>query len=63
MRRWEIWFSSITLTLIIAAYFLVTPALAHVPTFGGGGKSPETAIPFKDPSISRVFMGSLPKEI
>ena len=59
MRRWGIWFSSITLTWIIAAYFLITPALAHVPTFGGGGKSPEAAIPFKDPLISRVLYGQL----
>lgn len=40
-------------------YFLITPALAHVPTFGGGGKSPEAAIPFEDPSISRVLYGQL----
>jgi len=59
MRRWGIWFSGITLTLIIAAYFLITPALAHVPTFGAGGKSPEAAIPLKDPSISRVLYGQL----
>ena len=59
MRRWGIRFSGITLTLITAAYFLIIPALAHVPTFGGEGKGPEVAIPFEDPSISRVFYGQL----
>lgn len=59
MKRWGVWFSGITLTLLIAAYFLITPAIAHVPTFGGEGKSPEAAIPFEDPSISRVLYGQL----
>jgi hypothetical protein len=59
MRRSIIWFSGITLTLLITANILTIPSLAHVPTFGTGGKSPETAIPFEDPSISRVLYGQL----
>lgn len=59
MRRREIWFFGIAFTLLIAMCFLITPALAHVPTFGGEGKSPEAAFPLEDPSISRVFYGQL----
>ncbi len=59
MKRWGLWCSGIFLILLTAVYFLITPALAHVPTFGGGGKSPEAAIPFEDPSISRILYGQL----
>lgn len=59
MRRWVLCFSDFIFILLIAANFLTVPALGHVPTFEGGGKSPETAIPFKDPSISRVMYGQL----
>lgn len=59
MKRWGIWFCGIILTLLTAVCFFITPAFAHVPTFEGGGKSPEAAIPFEDPSISRVLYGQL----
>jgi hypothetical protein len=61
MKLHGIRYSGIALTLLIAAYFLIIPALAHVPTFGGGGKNLEDAFPFEDPSISRVLYGQLPE--
>lgn len=57
MRQGIFWFSGIFLLAII--YFLFTPALAHVPVFGGEGKSLETAILIEDPSKSRVLYGEL----
>lgn len=57
MRQGILWFSGIFLLVVI--YFLTTPALAHVPVFGGEGKSPETAIHIEDPSKSRVLYGEL----
>ena len=57
MRQGTIWFSGIILLVVI--YLLSVPALAHVPVFGGGGKSPETAIRIEDPSKSRVLYGQL----
>jgi hypothetical protein len=59
MGRSKIWFSGIILTLLIAVNVLTITALAHVPTFEAGGKSPDAAIPFEDPSISRVLYGQL----
>lgn len=59
MGRSKICFSGVILTLLIAANILTITALAHVPTFEGGGKSPDAAIPFDDPSISRVLYGQL----
>jgi hypothetical protein len=56
MRQGIFWFSGIFLLIM---YFLFTPALAHVPVFGGEGKTPETAIQIEDPSKSRVFYGQL----
>lgn len=57
MRQGTFWFSGIFLLTVI--YLLSIPALAHVPVFGGEGKSPETAIRIEDPSKSRVFYGQL----
>ncbi|HWQ49964.1 MAG TPA: hypothetical protein VN414_13690 [Methanosarcina sp.] len=57
MRQGTFWFSGIFLLAVI--YFLSSPALAHVPVFGGEGKSPETAIWIEDPSKSRVLYGEL----
>jgi hypothetical protein len=57
MRQGILWFSGIF--LLVTIYFLSAPALAHVPVFGGGGKSPETAIHIEDPSKSRVLYGEL----
>ena len=57
MRQGTIWFSGIILLIVI--YLLSVPALAHVPVFGGEGKSPETAIRIEDPSKSRVLYGQL----
>ncbi|AKB59568.1 hypothetical protein [Methanosarcina barkeri] len=57
MRQGTLWFSGIFLLVVI--YFLSAPALAHVPVFEGGGKSPETAIHIEDPSKSRVLYGEL----
>ena len=61
MKLHGIRYSGIALTFLIAAYFLIIPALAHVPTFGGGGKNLEDAFPFEDPSISRVLYEQLPE--
>lgn len=50
----------VTLFILMAGiYFLLTPAFAHVPVFGEGGKSPETATPVENPSKSRVLYGQL----
>lgn len=57
MKRGTFWFSGIF--LLAVTYFLSTPALAHVPVFGGEGESPETAIRIEDPSKSRVLYGEL----
>ncbi|MDW5549353.1 hypothetical protein [Methanosarcina sp.] len=57
MKRGIVWFSGIF--LLVVTYFLSAPALAHVPIFGGEGKSIETAIQIEDPSKSRVFYGEL----
>ena len=57
MKRGTLWFSGII--LLVVTYFLSAPALAHVPIFGGEGKSIETAIQIEDPSKSRVFYGEL----
>ena len=59
MRRWVFRRSGIFLLLLTAIYLLLTPALAHVPIFGGEGKSPETTIPIEDPAKSRVLYGQL----
>ena len=45
--------------LLTAIYFLLTPALAHVPVFGEGGKSYEMAIFIENPAKSRVLYGQL----
>jgi hypothetical protein len=57
MRQGILWISGIFLLVVI--YFLSAPALAHVPVFGGEGKSPETAIHIEDPSKSRVLYGEI----
>lgn len=57
MRPRTFWLSGIFLLVVI--YFLSAPAFAHVPVFGGVGKSPETAIWIEDPSKSRVLYGEL----
>ncbi len=59
MKPWVFQRSGFFLFLLTAIYFILTPALAHVPVFGGEGKSPETAIQVEDPSKSRVFYGQL----
>jgi hypothetical protein len=59
MKRWGFECSEIILILLTAIYFLLTPALAHVPVFGGEGTSPEKAIPVEDPAKSRVLYGQL----
>ena len=59
MKRWVFRCSGIFLLLLTAIYLLLTPALAHVPIFGGEGKSPETTIPIEDPAKSRVLYGQL----
>jgi len=39
--------------------FLIIPALAHVPIFESGGKSPETATSAANPDISKVLYGKI----
>ncbi|MFY9199559.1 MAG: hypothetical protein WAO81_01615 [Methanosarcina flavescens] len=51
--------SGFFLLLLAVTCFILTPTLAHVPVFGGEGKSPETAIQIEDPAKSRVFYGQL----
>jgi hypothetical protein len=57
MKQETFWFSGIFLLAVL--YLLSPPALAHVPAFGGEGKSPETAIQIEDPTKSRVLYGHL----
>jgi len=61
MRQGILWYSGIFLLVIILVIisFLSAPAFAHVPVFGGDGKSPEAAIHIEDPSKSRVLYGEL----
>jgi hypothetical protein len=59
MKQWRFRFSIIISTLLIAIYFLLIPALAHVPIFESGGKSPETATPAVNPDISKVLYGKI----
>lgn len=59
MKRWILRYSALLFILVAGMYFLLTPALAHVPVFEGGGKSPETATPIEDPAKSRVLYGQL----
>jgi len=60
MKWWGYRYFSLALGLFFAAYFLFVPALAHVPTFGGDGRSLETAILVEEPAKSRVLYGQLP---
>lgn len=59
MKWWGYRYFSLVLGLLFTAYFLLVPALAHVPTFGGDGKSLETAILVEEPAKSRVLYGQL----
>lgn len=47
------------LTALLTLYFLFSPVFAHVPVFGGEGKSLEEAIFVEDPLKSRVLYGQL----
>ncbi len=49
----------VLLTTLLTAYFLFSPVFAHVPVFGGEGKSLEEAIYVEDPLKSRVLYGQL----
>jgi len=62
MRPWVFRRSAFFLLLLTAICYFLTPALAHVPVFGGEGKSPETAIRIEDPAKSRVLYGQLASE-
>jgi hypothetical protein len=59
MKQWRFRFSSVVTILLIAIYFLLIPALAHVPIFESGGKSPETATSAASPDISKVLYGKI----
>lgn len=59
MKWWGFRYSGIFLILLTAVYILLTPALAHVPVFGGEGKTPETAISIEYPEKSQVLYGQL----
>jgi hypothetical protein len=48
--------------LLAGLYFLLTPALAHVPVFGEGSRSLETTTVIEDPAKSRVLYGKLSGE-
>jgi hypothetical protein len=45
MKQWKFRVSGILSVLLIAVYFLLIPALAHVPIFESGGRSPDKATP------------------
>jgi hypothetical protein len=62
MRSWVFRYSGVSLLLLTAICFFLTPALAHTPAFGGGGESLETAIQVEDPEKSWVFYGQLASE-
>lgn len=60
MRPWVLQHSGFFLLLLLAVTcFIPAPALAHMPVFGGEGKSPETAIQIEDPAKSWVLYGQL----
>jgi hypothetical protein len=59
MERWRSGYSALLFILVAGMYFLLTPAFAHVPVFGEGGKSPETATPIENPAKSRVLYGQI----
>lgn len=59
MKRLEFRYFVTLLILLAGICFLITPVFAHVPVFGEGGKSPETATPIENPSKSRVLYGQL----
>ena len=59
MKRWTLRSFALLLILVAGMYFLLTPVLAHVPAFGEGGKSPETATSVENPAKSRVLYGQL----
>ena len=59
MKQWGFRFSRFVSIFLIAMYFLLIPALAHVPIFESGGKSPETATSAASPDISKVLYGKI----
>ncbi|KKG14187.1 hypothetical protein EO98_09460 [Methanosarcina sp. 2.H.T.1A.6] len=59
MKRWRLRYYALMVILVAGMYFLLTPVIAHVPTFGEGGKSPETATSVENPTKSRVLYGQL----
>lgn len=59
MKRRTLRYLASILILVTGIYFLLTPVFAHVPAFGEGGKSPETATLIENPAKSRVLYGQL----
>ena len=45
MKQWKFRVFGILSVMLIAGYFLLIPALAHVPIFESGGRSPDKATP------------------
>jgi len=59
MKQWKFQISGILSALLIAIYFLLIPALAHVPIFESDGRSPDKATPTLNPKISKVLYGKI----
>lgn len=59
MKRWILRYSALLFVLVALICFFLIPVFAHVPTFGEGGKSPETATRIENPAKSRVLYGQL----
>lgn len=62
MKRWILRYSALLFVLMAGMCFLISPVFAHVPTFGEGGKSPETATQIENSAKSRVLYGQLSDE-
>src|SRR5208337_5251297 len=59
MKQWKFRVSGILSVMMIAVYFLLIPALAHVPIFESGGRSPEKATPILNLETSKVLYGKI----
>ncbi len=59
MKQWKFRVSGILSVMMTAVYFLLIPALAHVPIFESGGRSPDKATPILNSEISKVLYGKI----
>jgi hypothetical protein len=59
MKQWKFRVSGILSVMMITVYFLLIPALAHVPIFESGGRSHDKATPILNSEISKVLYGKI----